>query len=129
MSLPVVSGRGFLLTDGIELKFSKSGVAYARLPLACKNNRKSPDGAWVHDKEIIIEGTVFGFLAESLAEMVTTRQDIAFTGEVYMEEYEGKKYCKANILAAWPVKENRDRTPASVGGGFSDSGGGADLPF
>jgi hypothetical protein len=129
MSLPVVSGRGFLISDGVELKFSKSGVAYARLPLSFKNSRKGLDGAWVHDKEILIEGTVFGFLAESLAEMVTSRQEIAFTGEVYIEEYEGKRYVKANILSAWPVKENRDRTPASVGSGFSDNGGGADLPF
>ena len=129
MSLPTVHGRGFLISDGVELKFSKAGVAYARLPLSFKNSRKGPDGSWVHDKEILIDGTVFGFLAESLAEMVTTRQELAFSGEVYIEEYEGKKYVKANIFSAWPVKENRDRTPTSVGGGFSDSGGGADLPF
>lgn len=107
MSLPVVSGRGFLLTDGVELKFAKSGNAYARMPLAFKNNRKdAATGEWKHDKEIIVEATVFGALAEGLAQLVTSRQEIALTAELYVEEYEGKKYVRANVLSAWPVKEN-----------------------
>lgn len=126
MALPVVSGRGYLISDGVELKFSKSGVAYARLPLSFKNSRKTPDG-WTHDKEILIEGTVFGYLAESLAEMVSSRQELAFSGEVYVEEYEGKKYIKANIFSAWPVKE--ERTPAAVPRAISAPSRGDDLPF
>lgn len=129
MSLPSVSGRGFLLTEGIDLKFSKTGVAYARLPLAFKNARRGQDGTWVHDKEVIIEGTVFGALAEALAEQVTSRQELNFAGEIYIEEYEGKKYVKANVHSAWPVKESRDqsaRVPASVG---SRPPAGDDLPF
>lgn len=125
MSLPVISGRGYLLTDGIELKFSKSGVAYARLPLAFKNSRKTADG-WTHDKEIVIEGTVFGKLAESLAEVVTSRQDLNFSGEIYTEEYEGKKYTKATIHSAWPVKSD---LALSSNGARRSSGHGEDLPF
>lgn len=126
MSLPVVSGRGYLISDGVELKFSKSGVAYARLPLSFKNSRKTPDG-WTHDKEILIEGTVFGYLAESLAQAVTSRQEIAFSGEVYVEEYEGKKYIKANIYSAWPVKE--ERVAAVAAAPRASSSRGDDLPF
>lgn len=129
MSLPVVSGRGYLLTEGIELKYSKSGVAYARLPLAFKNSRKGADGAWSHDKEVIIEGTVFGALAESLADLVVSRQELNFSGEIYIEEYEGKKYVKANIHSAWPVKEQRNPSPVSLAARPSASSAGEDLPF
>jgi hypothetical protein len=125
MSLPVVSGRGFLISPGVELKFGKTGTAYARLPLSFKNSRKTPDG-WTHDKEILIEGTVFGKLAEYLCEVVTTQQELNFSGEVYVEEYEGKKYIKANILSAWPVKEGGGSFAGAVSGSRSS---GADLPF
>jgi single-stranded DNA-binding protein len=126
MALPVVHGRGFLLSEGVELKYSKNGNAYARLPLACKNNKKNPDGTWVSDKEIVIEGTVFGHLAESLCEIVTTRQEIAFSAELYVEEYQGKKYVKANVLSAWPTRE--ERTPVAAGKTTVASHE-ADLPF
>lgn len=126
MPLPVVSGRGFLISPGVELKFGKSGMAYARLPLSFKNSRKSPDGGWTHDKEILIEGTVFGKLAEYLCETVTSQQELYFSGEVYIEEYEGKKYVKANIHTAWPVKESAG---SPVAAGVSGSRSGGDLPF
>lgn len=127
MSLPVISGRGYLISDGVDLKYSKSGTAYARLPLAFKNARRSPEGTWTHDKEILIEGTVFGALAEILAEVVTSRQELNFSGEVYVEEYEGKKYIKANVHSAWPVKA--DRVPAPVGAAAAPRSSGDDLPF
>lgn len=131
MSLPVVNGRGFLISDGVELKFGKSGNAYARLPLSFKNTRKDQvTGQWVHDKEILIEATAFGFLAEQLAEIVTSRQELAFTGEVYVEEYEGKRYVKANLLSAWPVKENRGDGSALVRGDRSPVAAGVEnIPF
>ena len=128
MPLPVVSGKGFLISPGVELKFGKSGTAYARLPLSFKNSRKSPDGSWIHDKEILIEGTVFGRLAEYLCEVVTTQQEIFFSGEVYVEEYEGKRYIKANINSAWPVKE-AGGAMASIGAPSGSRSAGADLPF
>ena len=128
MSLPVISGRGYLLTDGIELKFSKAGVAYARLPLSFKNSRKTPDG-WTHDKEVVIEGTVFGRLAESLAEVVTSRQDLNFSGEIYQEEYEGKKYLKANVYSAWPVKQSENGSGLTSVGSSRSGASVGDLPF
>lgn len=124
MSLPVVTGRGFLISDGVELKYSQSGVAYARLPLSFKNSRKTETG-WTHDKEVLIEGTVFGHLAETLAELVTSRQELSFSGEVYVEEYEGKRYIKANVLSAWPVREG-NRAPAMASGSSAPP---SDLPF
>ena len=66
MALPTVTGKGFLLSDGVELQFSKSGMAWARLPLSFRNSRKGPDGNWTHDKAVTIDATVFGGLAEYL---------------------------------------------------------------
>jgi single-stranded DNA-binding protein len=120
MSLPTISGRGFLISDGIELKFSKNGVAYARLPLVFKNTRKTDEG-WTHDKEILIQGTVFGKLAESLADTVSGRTDLNISGELYTEEYEGKSYTRMNVHAAWPAKEDAGRAPASVGSHAADN--------
>lgn len=125
MALITASGKGFLLTDGIELKFGKSGMAYARLPLVFKNSRKTPDG-WVSDKEIIVEGTVFGKLAEYLTEVVETRQEIQVFGDLYIEEYEGKSRVKMNVHAAWPMKEGRSQQPAAMSASSSRS---EDFPF
>jgi single-stranded DNA-binding protein len=125
MSLITAQGKGFLLTDGVELKFSKSGNAYARLPLVFKNSKKTPDG-WVSDKEIVVEGTVFGRLAEYLCEIVDGRQELYVSGDIYTEEWEGKSRVKMNIHTAWPAKEG-GRTPAysSAAAAPADS----DLPF
>jgi len=128
MSLPVISGKGFLISPGVELKFGKTGTAYARLPLSFKNSRKTPEG-WTHDKEILIEGTVFGKLAEYLCEVVTTQQELFFSGEVYVEEYEGKRYIKANIHSAWPVKVEAGGGQFVGSGAPATSRAGADLPF
>ena len=125
MSLPVISGRGFLLTNGVELKFSKSGLAYARLPLSFKNSKRTPEGSWKHTKEVVVEGTVFGALAEALAEMVTTQQELFFSGEVFLEEHDGKRYVKANVHTAWPVKETLQTAAAGSSRGSSNG----DLPF
>lgn len=124
MSLPTVSGRGFLLTPGIELKFSKSGLAYARLPLSFKNARRGQDGNWTHSKEVVVEGTVFGALAEALAESVTSQQELHFVGELFQEEHAGKKYLKATVHSAWPVKEVQS---AAAGSGRASTNG--DVPF
>lgn len=124
MALITASGKGFLLTDGIELKFGKSGTAYARLPLVFKNSRKTPDG-WVSDKEIVVEGTVFGKLAEYLCDTVASRQELHVVGDLYVEEYEGKQRVKMNVQAAWPVKEGGVQAKASASAGSSSG----DFPF
>lgn len=118
MSLPSIQGRGFLISDGIELKFSKTGNAYARLPLSFRNARKGEDGNWTYDKEILVEGVVFGALAESLSEVVSGRTDLNVVGQLYTEEYEGKLQVKMMVQAAWPLKEEKpDRAPSHSGAG------------
>lgn len=119
MSLPVVSGKGFLISDGVELKFSASGNAWARLPLSFRNNKKDPNtGNWSHDKEILVEATVFGPLAEYLADNVEGRTDIHVTGEMYTEDYEAKDgttrtSIRMNVLSAAPA--GRPRVAAAAG--------------
>jgi single-stranded DNA-binding protein len=118
MSLPVVSGKGFLLSDGVEIQASKSGVMYARLPLLFKNARRDDSGNWTHDKELKIEATVFGPLAEFLADNVTGRQEIAVVGELYTEEYTTKDgdtrtSVRMNVQAAAPVGKVREKVGAT----------------
>lgn len=114
MSLPTVSGRGYLISDGVEVKFGKSGNAYARLPLSFKNRRRTQDGQWTHDKEVLVEGVVFGALAEWLADNVTSRMDLNVTGDLYSEEYEGKTRVKMVVHAAAPAAgESRPKVAAA----------------
>ena len=105
MSLITAQGRGFLISDGVELQYSKAGTAWARLPLSFRNSRKTDDGKWTYDKEILVEGVVFGALAESLAEVVDGRTDLNVVGDLYTEEYEGKVKVKMNVRAVWPANE------------------------
>ncbi len=116
MSLPTVSGRGFLISDGVELKFSQSGNAWARLPLSFKN-RRQVDGEWTHDKEILLEAMVFGPLAEFLTEQADGRCEIDVTGELYTEDWtdkqgETKRSVKLNVHTA-NVVQRRERVAAS----------------
>ena len=105
MSLITAQGRGFLISDGVELQYSKAGTAWARLPLSFRNSRKTDDGKWTYDKEILVEGVVFGALAESLAEVVDGRTDLNVVGDLYTEEYEGKVKVRRNVRAVWPANE------------------------
>lgn len=117
MALPTVTGRGFLLSDGVELKFSQAGNAWASLPLIFKNRRKVGD-EWTHDKEIKIDAKVFGPLAEALADAVEGRVDLDVSGEIYTEEWEDKEgnartSLRMNVTSAWPVKARERVASAS----------------
>lgn len=110
MSLPYLHGKGFLLSDGVELKFSKNGNAYANLPLSFRNNKKDASGQWTFDKEIKVEVTVFGALAESLCEQVSGRTELAVAGQPYFETYtdkNGNDRVAVRMVAdsVWPTKE------------------------
>jgi len=123
MALPTVSGTGYLLSDGVELKFSASGSAWARLPLIFKNTRKDANGNWTHDKEIKLDATVFGPLAEYLADNVEGRQDIFVAGTLHTEDWEDKEgntrtSIRLSVSAAAPV--GKARVAASVGSRAAD---------
>ena len=123
MSLPTMTGKGFLLSEGVELKFSQAGNAWARLPLSFRNSKKDASGNWGHDREIKVDATVFGPLAEYLADNVEGRQDIHVSGELYTEDYETKDgetrtAIRMNVLSAAPV--GKARVAASVGSRAAD---------
>ncbi|BCO56139.1 hypothetical protein MINTM005_13830 [Mycobacterium intracellulare] len=114
MSLPMLSGKGFLLSEGVEIQVSeRTGTSFARLPLSFRNNFKNADGEWTFNREIRIDATVFGDLAEYLAEHVTERQELFVAGEPYTEEHEGKTYIRLNVLAAHPVERPKAKTAAA----------------
>lgn len=114
MGLPAIQGKGFLVTDGVELQFSKSGTAWARLPLGFRNAKRTEDGKWTHDKEVLVEGVVFGPLAEFLADNVTERQELWVLGELYTEEYEGKLKTKMMVRAAHPAGAPKQKQPVAA---------------
>lgn len=133
MSLASLSGRGFLLSDGVELKFANSGTAWAKLPVSFRNNKKAEDGSWTHDKEFKVEVMVFGALAEALAEAVTGRVELFVQGEPYFETWtdkEGKERTSVKMMASavWPTKPaTSSRQP--VGAGFGSSSRDENIPF
>lgn len=131
MSLASLNGRGFLLSDGVELKFSNSGTAWAKLPISFRNNKKDPaTGVWSHDKEFKVDVMVFGPLAEALAEAVDGRTDLAVTGEPYFETWtdkEGNERTSVKMIASsvWPVKAAERRVSAGFGSSQQDE----NVPF
>ncbi len=132
MALPTLSGKGFLLSEGIELKFSKGGMAYAHLPLSFRNNRKTDNG-WEHDKEIRVDATVFGALAEALSAEIDGRVELAVSGDAYLETWTDKDglertTVKMMVTTAWPTTKPAARTPATVGSRATKSED-SDLPF
>lgn len=131
MALPQVTGRGFLISDGVELKYSAAGNAWARLPLVFKNQRKEND-QWVHDKEILVEAMVFGATAEFLADAMDGRGDIVVTGDLYSEKWTNKQgeevmSIKMNVTAASPVKA-RERVAAAPAPASDPWGSAEDAP-
>lgn len=121
MSLASLNGRGFLLSDGVELKFGKSGMAYANLPISFRNNKKDPaTGVWSHDKEFKVDVVVFGALAEALAESVDGRTELMVQGEPYFETWtdkEGRERTSVKMIgnAVWPTKPAERRVSAGFG--------------
>lgn len=116
MALPQVTGRGFLISDGVELKYSQSGNAWARLPLSFRN-RRQVDGEWTHDKEILVEAMVFGHLAEYLADAMDGRGEITVTGDLYVEKWTNKENkeqtsVKMTVTAASPFGQAREKVTA-----------------
>jgi hypothetical protein len=65
-----------------------------------------------------------------LTEVVVKRAELNVTGELFVEEYEGKKYTKAIISSAWPAKEERKVT-AEIGADSTPAfkSPDSDLPF
>lgn len=131
MSLASLTGRGFLLSDGVELKFGKSGTAYASLPISFRNNKKDPaTGQWTHDKEFKVDVVVFGALAESLAQTIDGRTELTVQGEHYFETWtdkEGRERTSVKMIgnAVWPTKPAERRVSTGFGSAPRDE----NIPF
>jgi single-stranded DNA-binding protein len=103
----------------VELKFSAAGNAWARLPLSFKNRRRDDAGNWSHDKEILIDGMVFGALAEFLADNMDGRGELAVTGELYTETFKKRDGSdgfgvKMRVLSAAPVGKVREKVAVAA---------------
>jgi single-stranded DNA-binding protein len=117
--LPTVAGRGFLISKGVNLGFTQTGLAYAHLPLAF-SYRRQVDDEWVTEKEVVIQATAWGPLAEYLADQVPDGEhaEIDVAGELYFETYKNKDgeevpQVKMTISAAGVVEQRKNRSSGS----------------
>jgi len=87
MSLPTISGRGFLISD-IDFKFLPSGQAVANFPVAFNKSKKNEQtGEWDRTHEIVFRAAAWGKLAEFIAENFSEKTEIELSGEVYLRKY------------------------------------------
>jgi single-strand DNA-binding protein len=74
-----------------ELKESQSGTVYARFSVALNvYDKQERLVTWVH-------ATLFGKMAESLAEYITKGSAIALTGDLKLREYDGGDGVKTTL--------------------------------
>jgi single-strand DNA-binding protein len=141
MALPTLTGTGRLYADP-DLKFSQSGTAVGKIPLAFNSRRKNQQtGEWEDGDSFFITGVLFGDSAESAVEALRKGTEVLVAGRLKTRSWEqdGQKRSITEMsidsiaptLRANAKKSQRSGTPASNDqwsqssqGGFSD-----DPPF
>lgn len=87
------------LTRDAELQYTNSGVAIAKMGLACNRRRKQGD-QWV-DEANFFDVTLFGKRGESLIQYLTKGSQIAVEGQLKQDRWDqdGVKRSKVTIEA------------------------------
>lgn len=86
MSLPQITLTGNAVGDA-ELRFTASGVAVAKVRVACSSRKKVGD-QWEDGDSTFLDVTAWKQMAENVAECVTKGTTITVTGELKQREYE-----------------------------------------
>jgi len=88
MALGTFSGKGFIISDEIELKFLPSGQAVANFAVAFNKSKKNEQtGEWDRTHEIVFRAAAWGSLAEFIKENFGPKTEIDLTGEPYVRKY------------------------------------------
>lgn len=88
MSYNTVSVTG-IIANIPELKFAQSGTAYLALSVPDKKSRKNDQGGWDDlSATTWFRATVFGEVAEMLAEKVSKFDEVTVTGRLISREFE-----------------------------------------
>lgn len=113
MVLPAVSMECNLAADP-ELRFAQNGTAVARLRTVANSRKRMDDGTWVDDKTCWIDVSVFGKLAENVAESAQKGDMLTVVGRLVTDEWEdresGERRSKLNLLADQVAVSLRFRT-------------------
>ena len=108
----VVVGR---LTRDAELKYTPNGTAVLDLSVAVNRSVKRGD-SWV-DEASFFDVTLFGKLAEGVAQYCTKGQQIGIQGSLRQERWEkdGATHTKVKIIAdtVWLLGGKRDAGPVA----------------
>lgn len=122
MSLPLTSGRGFVISD-VELKFLGNGKPVANFAVAFKDSKKNDQGGWDDVRNTVFRLTAWDKLAEQINDSVNklTEVDVTFKGyeDEYTKDGETKKSLKGTVVSCSPSLPKRD----GQGGGQSFGGG------
>lgn len=100
MSLPTLSGVGRLTGDA-ELRFTPSGTAVAKVPLAFNQRKKDENGNWVDGENFFITGTLFNKAAENAAETYTKGMEVVVSGRMKTRQWDtdqGEKRSMPELL-------------------------------
>lgn len=99
--LPYVSLTGNAVADA-EIRFTHGGKPIGSLRVACSNRIKGADGNWTDGEATFISVTVFGALAEPVAEQVRKGTKVCVTGRLKQRSWEaqdGSKRTDYEIVA------------------------------
>jgi single-strand DNA-binding protein len=89
MSLPQVYLVGNAVADA-EIRFTNDGKPIAKFRVACSTRIKGEDGEWRDGESTFISVTVFGGIAESVAESVTKGAKVAVSGRLKQRQWEAQ---------------------------------------
>lgn len=71
-----------------ELRFTSTGQAVAGLRVACTPRRRGADGQWTDGDTIWLKCTVWGPLAEHVAESLRRGDQVVLSGQLRDDSYE-----------------------------------------
>ena len=117
-----------------ELKFAASGTAYLALSVPDKKSRKNDRGEWEDVTPTTwFRVTVFGEVAEMLAEKVNKFDEVTATGRLISREYDKDGETRTsleidNARVAWHGPKQQRQQGGSWGGGQQSSGWGQQQP-
>lgn len=84
--LPVMHGIGRLTADP-ELKFTQSGLSFAKINLAFNSRKKDANDNWVDGDVFFVTGTLWKEQAENAAETLSKGMEVVVSGKLKTDSW------------------------------------------
>lgn len=97
MTLPTITAIGNLTSDG-ELRFTAAGKAIYTNSVAVNRSRKNETGGWDTTATVYLTIKLWEADAETAAEYLRKGDRVVVTGELLVDEWEGKDGSKRQTL-------------------------------